>query len=183
LTDDQVSDLLDGMMYINIHTGANPNGEIRGQVECTVEEEESETATLEIGGQEYDIEYMMHGGTLDELTADPEGNTITAMITADDDGELTIMLPREIVDSIENGQDADYYVYVDDILEEADDDYGEDVRTLTIQFEAGTEQIDIIGTSVVPEFGTVAAIVLAVAIVGIIVTTTRYGKFSFLSKI
>lgn len=33
-----------------------------------------------------------------------------------------------------------------------------------------------------PEFGTIAAIVLAVAIVGTIVATTRYSKFSFLPK-
>lgn len=181
-TDDQASDLLDGMMYINIHTAANPGGEIRGQVECTELEEELETATLVLGDEEYEIEYMIHGGTLDELIGDPEMETITALITADEDGELTILLPREIVDSVENGEDADYFVYVDEVWDYADDDFGEDVRTLTIPFEAGTEQIDFLATFVVPEFGTIAAIVLAVAIVGIIVATARYGKFSFLSK-
>ncbi len=33
LTDAQAKDLLDGMMYINIHTAANKPGEIRGQME------------------------------------------------------------------------------------------------------------------------------------------------------
>jgi predicted secreted protein with PEFG-CTERM motif len=32
---------------------------------------------------------------------------------------------------------------------------------------------------VVPEFGAIAAIVMAIAIVGIIVATTRYNKFNF----
>ena len=32
LTDAQESDLLNGLLYINIHTGLNPSGEIRGQV-------------------------------------------------------------------------------------------------------------------------------------------------------
>jgi hypothetical protein len=32
LTDAQAKDLADGKMYFNIHTAANPNGEIRGQV-------------------------------------------------------------------------------------------------------------------------------------------------------
>ena len=32
LTDGQASDLQSGMMYVNIHTAANPGGEIRGQV-------------------------------------------------------------------------------------------------------------------------------------------------------
>ena len=32
LTDAQASDLLSGKLYVNIHTAANPGGEIRGQV-------------------------------------------------------------------------------------------------------------------------------------------------------
>ena len=44
---------------------------------------------------------------------------------------------------------------------------------LTIPFEAGTEKIEIVGSSVVPEFGTIAMIVLAVAVVSIIVITAK----------
>ena len=33
LTDGQAKDLMDGMMYFNIHTAANKPGEIRGQME------------------------------------------------------------------------------------------------------------------------------------------------------
>lgn len=33
LTDDQAKALMDGMMYVNIHTAANKPGEIRGQLE------------------------------------------------------------------------------------------------------------------------------------------------------
>ena len=32
LTDEQASDLMGGKYYINVHTAANPGGEIRGQV-------------------------------------------------------------------------------------------------------------------------------------------------------
>jgi len=32
MTDQQISDILDGLWYINIHTDANPSGELRGQV-------------------------------------------------------------------------------------------------------------------------------------------------------
>jgi hypothetical protein len=32
LTDDQAKALMDGQMYFNVHTQANPAGEIRGQV-------------------------------------------------------------------------------------------------------------------------------------------------------
>jgi len=34
LTDEQAKELMDGLMYVNIHTAANPKGEIRGQVKA-----------------------------------------------------------------------------------------------------------------------------------------------------
>lgn len=190
LTAEQASALLDGELYINIHTEANPNGEIRGQVSCEAESPDGgqpagewQTATLTIGDGEFDVQYMISGGTLDELTGDVEAEVITAMITTEADGELTIQIPREVMDSLnDDGTDLEYIVYVDEIEEFPDDDFGADVRTLTIPFADQSEQIDILGTEIVPEFGAVAAVVLAVAIVGIIAATTRYGKFSFLPK-
>jgi predicted secreted protein with PEFG-CTERM motif len=191
LTSEQSSFLLDGQMYINIHTELNPDGEIRGQVSCVesptnggqTSEGDWQTTTLVINDEEYDIQYMVSGGELDGLTAGQQTATITAMITAEQDGELTIQLPRDIIDSVENGEDAGYIVVVDGMEEVVDDDFGEEVRILTIPFAAQSEQIDITGTFVIPEFGTISAIVLAAAIVGIIVTTTRYNsKFSLWPK-
>ncbi|MDP3779979.1 MAG: PEFG-CTERM sorting domain-containing protein, partial [Nitrosopumilaceae archaeon] len=46
-------------------------------------------------------------------------------------------------------------------------------RTLSIMFPAGTEEIEIIGTFVVPEFGTIAVMILAVAIISIIAVSAR----------
>lgn len=34
LTDEQAQQLADGLMYVNVHTEANPGGEIRGQVKA-----------------------------------------------------------------------------------------------------------------------------------------------------
>ena len=143
------------------------------------------TATLLIDDEfEHEIEYQISGGSLVSLTGDSDTATVTATITANSAGQLTLMFPREVFDSMDtNGDDLDFIVFVDELETIPDDDFGEDVRTLTIDFEEGSEQIDLVGTFLVPEFGAIAAIILAVAIVGIIVATTRYNKFSFLPKI
>ena len=65
--------------------------------------------------------------------------------------------------------DGSYFVLVDS--EEAK--FEQMGNTLHIEYSAGAEKIEIVGSHVVPEFGTIAMIVLAVAIVSIIVLTTK----------
>ncbi|AIF84794.1 hypothetical protein NTE_02752 [Candidatus Nitrososphaera evergladensis SR1] len=147
--------------------------------------EQWQTIKMQLKSGTVDIKYQITGGTLKSLTGDSDTSTITAMITAASDGQLKIQLPRTVADAkmAGNTTDAEYVIFVDEIEDFADDDHGKDVRTLTIPFAAQSEQIDITGTFVaIPEFGAIAAIVLAVAIVGIIVATTKYSKFSFLPK-
>jgi predicted secreted protein with PEFG-CTERM motif len=147
----QATALLDGEIYINIHTEENPDGEIRGQVSCEPGsppvEEEWQTAALTYGDEEHEIQYIMTNGTLNELAGDADAQMITAEITAEQDGELQIQLPREMIDSVAGEQDLDYIVFVDEIQEYAEDDFGEEVRTLTIPFVNGSRLIDIVSAS------------------------------------
>ncbi|HEX6067639.1 MAG TPA: CHRD domain-containing protein, partial [Nitrososphaera sp.] len=151
LNEEQATTLLDGELYINIHTEENPDGEIRGQVSCDEESQPVEgewlTAALTYGDEEHEIQYMMTNGTLNELTGDADAQMITAAITADQDGEVQIQLPREMIDSVAGEQDLDYIVFVDEIQEYAEDDFGEEVRTLTIPFVNGSKLIDIASAS------------------------------------
>ena len=55
-------------------------------------------------------------------------------------------------------------------------------RTLTIPFAAGTEEIEIIGTFVIPEFGSIAMMILVVTIISI-VTVTAKSRIRFYNNI
>jgi predicted secreted protein with PEFG-CTERM motif len=147
-------------------------------------ETELRNFTLVIDGTDrHTVQYKISGGTLRSLTGDSESATVTATISASSAGQLTLVFPRTVFDSMDsNGEDLDFIVFVDELETTAEDDFGEERRTLVIDFEQGSEQIDLVGTFLIPEFGAIAAVVLAVAIVGIIVATTRYSKFSFLPK-
>ena len=46
-------------------------------------------------------------------------------------------------------------------------------RTLIIAFPAGTDEIEIIGTFVVPEFGTIAVMIFAIAVISIIAVSAK----------
>ena len=143
------------------------------------------TITVEIAGREHPIRYQINGGTLTNMTADPETATLTATINSTAPGALAVELPRSMIQSLSEvgaptgGNDTDFEAFVDTeggIFDETMTN--STVRELTIPFEQGAEEIEIVGTWVVPEFGAIAAIILAIAIVGIIVATTRYSKFS-----
>ncbi len=53
------------------------------------------------------------------------------------------------------------------------DDVEIDGNQITVEFPAGTEEIEIIGTFVIPEFGAIAALILAVAIISIIAVSAK----------
>jgi len=100
------------------------------------------------------------GGNTDDSTL------LVHLFGADDDGELKITLNSDIITPFDDGS---YFVLVDS--EEAK--FEQMGNTLHIEYSAGAEKIEIVGSHVVPEFGTIAMIVLAVAIVSIIVLTTK----------
>jgi predicted secreted protein with PEFG-CTERM motif len=54
-------------------------------------------------------------------------------------------------------------------------------RTITVEYPEGTEEIEIIGTSVVPEFGVLAATILMISIMSVIFISK--SKLGFYTKI
>ena len=75
---------------------------------------------------------------------------------------MLVKLPRNIIDSKFEGNDDDFFVLIDGLDSEFKEGKTLTERTLTIPFPEGSEEVEIIGTSVVPEFGTVAVFVLII---------------------
>jgi predicted secreted protein with PEFG-CTERM motif len=138
---------------------------------------------LTAGGQTYPVEYMITGGSVENMTIHGENQTLGVTINSMSNGTLALRLPREVIDSqTAEGEDADFAAFIDnaEFQEPGElDEPAEDTRTILIGFPAGTGSIDVIGTSVIPEFSTIALVVLAVAIIGIIMATARNGRFNF----
>jgi predicted secreted protein with PEFG-CTERM motif len=136
---------------------------------------------LTAGGQTHPIEYMITGGSVENMTIHGENQTLGVTINSMSNGTLALKLPREVIDSkTVEGSDADFAAFIDNAEYEQPGEIepAEDTRTLLIGFPAGAGSIDVIGTSVIPEFNTIAVIVLAVAIVGIVIATARHGWFN-----
>ena len=83
-----------------------------------------------------------------------------------DNGILTITLHEELIKPLDDGG---YFVLIDN----ESVGFEQSGNILTIPCIAGMEKIEIYGSWVIPEFGVIAAMILAVAIVSIIAITAK----------
>jgi len=99
----------------------------------------------------YPVNYSITGGTILSITADVDANSLVIEISTTSDGELTITLPRALIDALlENGDDDEFFVLVDaEEVSDFDEIKTSSDRTLTIAFPDGAEEIEIIGTFVI----------------------------------
>ncbi len=142
------------------------------------------------GAGTFDVPYTMKGGVVTNMELIQNDLSLEIDILTESDGILDINLSRESIDSLSNaGQDIDFIVSIyekdsdiptqtDYIKIKADDSH----RAMSIPVKDGDETIRIIGTHVVPEFGTIAMIVLAVAIVSIIAVSAK-SRLSIMPRI
>ena len=144
--------------------------------EFAMEENENMSQTITI--EDHSLDYDLTCAEIQSLTPDTENKSLIISIKTDCDGELTITLPKDVIDTDEEG----FFILVDgDETNHKTSSVGE-FWTLTIPFSYGSEEIEIIGTFVIPEFGTIAALVLVVAISSIIIISAK-NKQIFIPKI
>ena len=134
--------------------------------------------TIKVDGTDLSVKYSITNGKVLGIKADIQSKSLIVSIQTTGDGVLTITLPRALINATlpSTGQDDKYYVLVDG--QEADFQETSTTttdRTLSIPFTDGTEEIEIIGTQIVPEFGPIAALVLAIAIISIIAVSAKTG--------
>ena len=112
------------------------------------------------------IPFSISGGVVTSTTINAGDNgSIIISINAEEDGTLTVTPSKTTAKGI-------FMVLVDG--EECNEPECEIVgNKVTVMFQAGAETIEIVGTHVVPEFGTIAAMILAVAIVSIIAVSAK----------
>ena len=123
---------------------------------------------LELFGKSYPINYQItgFGNRVSNISAEADNATLLINILAQSNGRLSIDLPRNIIDSKKQGNVDDPYVVFEDGQATNPQEIGTNsqARTLAIDFDKGTGQIEIAGSKLLPEFGPSSALILAAAI-------------------
>ena len=144
-----------------------------------------ETATTVTPETETSLSELVGGGPIEyDLTCsatsptfwpNADDSTLEIHMEATHDGTLTITLHEEVIKPFGDGT---FFVFVNG---EEVQDFVQDGNTLIIPCKAGDEKIEIVGSWAVPEFGTIAAMILVVAIVAIIAVSAK-TKLSLVPK-
>ena len=127
----------------------------------------------------FELGYSIIGGEVRDIILNQDNYSILTEINADSNGNLVLKLPRENIESKTNdgmdeifiilisktGLDSENFVEVQ--FEEIET--GPDFRTVRIQFEEDDRWIKIVGTYVIPEFGTIVTMILLIAVTTTIV--------------
>ena len=109
------------------------------------------------------VPYSISGGIVTGVSVNTNDNSLIVMISANEDRTITLNPSTNVLKGA-------FMVLVDG---EEWDDAEINGNEITVMFLAGAEEIQIIGTHVIPEFGAIAALILAVAIISIIAVSAK----------
>ena len=117
---------------------------------------------------DFGVGYWMQEGEITQMNVDEDAKAITFSLSQDMEGRFILSLPRGMISA-----DGDQFILIHpgtstpieyEILES-----GVQFVTLSMTLPEGTTSITVVGTSVVPEFGTVTLAILIISILCIVV--------------
>ena len=112
------------------------------------------------------LDWTISNGDVKSMYLSAEHSSLIIHTETTDDGELFVGLNADYIGS----DDGTFVILVDN---QEHQDYEQAGMDFYIDLPAGAETVEIIGSYAVPEFGTIAMIILAVAIVSIIAITAK----------
>ena len=134
----------------------------------------------------FDLGYSIIGGEINDIILNQEHYSLLIELKADSNGNIVLKLPRENIEAkTSEGMDEIFIVLISKTGLDGDDftevefkeiETGPDFRTMSIQFEEDDRWIEIIGTFVIPEFGTIVTMILLIAVTTTIIMSK--SKFS-----
>ncbi len=152
------------------------------------------TYSLQTSAGTFSIPYTIEGGTIQSMQILGQQTTLAITISTSSNGSLSVSLPRALIDAKalppastkvnststtsvnpEDEPDSSFVVQDGGQTVQFTEVKSTTTRTLGMSFQKGDTTIDIVGTVSVPEFGPIAALVLAIAIVSIIAVSAKTG--------
>ena len=133
----------------------------------------------------FDVGYTIRGGEVKDVVMNQERYSLVVETIMTSNGNIILKLPRDSFDAQNDDTDTTFIILISKQNNAAGDfiqvEYEEiavssDYRTIRIPLEEGDRWVEVIGTYVIPEFGSVVIIILVVAVSSAIIMSK--SKFS-----
>ena len=134
----------------------------------------------------FDVGYTMRGGEVNDIQMVQERYSLLVAIDAVSNGNLILKLPKDSFDAQNDGKNGDFIILVSKDNANVGENFvqveyeeiavSSDYRTIRIPLEEGDKWVEVIGTYVIPEFGSIVIIILVVAVSSaIIISKSRFS--------
>lgn len=128
--------------------------------------------TVEAEGESFDVSYSLDG-ELVAIQVDQESTSLLIGTTNVQDSTFEVSFPSELLAA----ENAEFVVLVDGLETDYTISYADNNPTILVQVPEATEEIEIIGTTVVPEFPLgVLAIMGVVSAMALVFSKTKPFK-------
>ena len=124
----------------------------------------------------FDLSYSITGGKVNEITLDKDSYSILIDTAMEAYGSLKLQLPRESFDSKkDNGVDDVFIILIKDKDGSVFEAQYQEIETtsgfrmIEIILEPGDQTIEIVGTYVIPEFGSIVSMILLASLASVII--------------
>jgi predicted secreted protein with PEFG-CTERM motif len=125
----------------------------------------------------FDVGYAITTGEVTDIQIDKDNYSLVVDFNIDAAGDLILSLPRESFDAktTDGSDDVNFIILITNIsgdifeIEYEEMQTNSESRTIKISFTEGDYRIQIVGTYVIPEFGTIAIMILSVSIISVII--------------
>ncbi|HZS74348.1 MAG TPA: hypothetical protein VFA69_07595 [Candidatus Nitrosotalea sp.] len=126
--------------------------------------------------QIFNVNYTITGGKVKNITLDSQDLALVIEIKPEKQGNLALQIPRLLIDSTTDSKAEEPFLVFIDGLETSsfrEQASNQDYRILEIPFSVDNSKIDIIGTTVVPEFANMSIIIFSLAVTMILIFTMK----------
>ena len=144
--------------------------------EQTIDPSSTLSVNIPDASEVFDVGYAITTGEVTDIQIDKGNYSLIVDFNIDAAGNIVLSLPRDSFDAkTTEGSDDVFIVLITNIsgdtfeVEYEETQTDSEYRTIKIPFVEGDYKIQIIGTYVIPEFGTIAIMILLVSIISVII--------------
>ena len=135
---------IDGWLAMQSEPKSMPKVQVENQIS-------HKTTIIKSDDRDYSLEYRITGGTITSIQPLKDANALMIFLDTASNGELTITMPRVLIDAMAGGHNDALFILCDNEKPQVRETITKTDRTVTVPFSAGCKEVKIMGSELFGE--------------------------------